>query len=301
MQLKCFREILNPENDSFWLQLPRYWIGLDLSLLHAKYHFLRNFPRFDAIASLVEKRPVFYKNMLGIFTSIFTESLVTAYRSTKMFYDNFLELDEHFPTSYTSFWNGYQVDPNIMWKHVHNSTALGLHQDVHFRFLHQVLPTNEYKLRRFQGKGFRNTNPKCDHCPDKQETNIHVFFECPVSRPIRDFVRKNVQILLRGKPFELFRITLNVFPDEISGNIQKMVTGLLQIAFHVIWNNRNQFKFKRKITTFQESYNTISKQFKSAIDAEFQTLDPRKFSQRFCHTSSICKIHNNRLVVNLYY
>jgi hypothetical protein len=122
-----------------------------------------------------------------------------------------------------------------------------------------------------------------------------------VSRSIRDFVRKNVQILLRGKPSELFRITLNVFPEGVSGNIQKMVTGLLQIAFHVIWNNRNQFKFKQKITTFQESFNTILKQFKSAIDAEFQTLDPRKVSQRFCHTSNICKTHNNRLVVKLYF
>ena len=167
-----------PDTVSGTLRLQTY-----LSLLHTKYHFLRNFPRFDAIASLVEKRPDFYKNILETFISIFTESLVTAYRSTKMLYDNFLQLDEHFPPSYNGFWNGYQIDPNTMWKHVHNSTALGLHQD-YIRFLHQVLPTNEYKLRRFQGRGFRNTNPKCDHCPDKQETNIHVFFECSMSKSI---------------------------------------------------------------------------------------------------------------------
>ena len=59
-----------------------------------------------------------------------------------------------------------------------------------------------------------------------------------------------------------------------------MAIGLWQISMRVIWLNRNQFVFKQKITNITESINTISKQFKSAIQAEFQTLDRRKFTKR---------------------
>ena len=78
-----------------------------------------------------------------------------------------------------------------------------------------------------------------------------------------------------------------------------MAIGLWEISMRVIWLNRNQFVFKQKITNITESINTISKQFKSAIQAEFQTLDRRKFTKRYCHTPRICKIRNDELIIHL--
>lgn len=301
LQLKFLKEILNPENKSSWLQLPRYWIGLDLSFMNINWHFLKNYPRFDPLSRDVECRPEFYIKLLEKFKSIYSQDIEDSDWASHTFYVKFLEMDEHFPKSYTNVWNKYNhlVDPTTLWIHVHNSVALGKHQDVHFRFLHQILPTNEFKKTRFTSRGFQNTNPMCGRCPGRKETNIHVIFECVAARSILDFAIKNLDILLRGTAYTLFNITVNVFPDGISAEIKKMAIGLWQISMRVIWLNRNQFVFKQKITNITESINTISKQFKSAILAEFQTLDRRKFTKRYCHTPRICKIHNDELVIHL--
>ena len=301
LQLKFLKDILNEENKSSWLQLPRYWIGLNLSFMNVKWHFLKNYPRFDTLSSDVDRRPEFYIHILNMFKSLYSPELVDSDWASHTFYLKFLEMDEYFQKAYTNVWNEYNnlVDPTTLWTHVHNSVALGKHQDVHFRFLHQVLPTNEFKKTRFTSRGFQNTNPMCERCPGQKETNIHVIFECVAADPILDFVTKNLRILMRGKPYTLFNITVNVFPDGIPADVKRMAIGLWQITMRVIWLNRNQYVFKRKITNLTESVNTISKQFKSAIEAEFQTLDPEKFSKRYCHTPRICNVQNDTLIVNL--
>ena len=300
LQLKFFRDILNCENQSSWLQLPRYWIGFDLALLDTEWHFLRKYPRLDPTAEELAKPPYFV-NILETFKKIFSSQIVEAGWAVRAFYTKLLELDEHFPTAYCNFWNRHpgQVDPSTMWTHVHNSVALGTHQDTHYRFLHQILPTSEFQRTRFKSKGFKNTDPKCVKCPEREETNLHAIFKCVAATPIMDFIREPIRILLRNKPLNLLRLCVNNFPDNTPDNIRKMVTGLLQISMHVIWLNRNELKFKKYENHILKSKNTIIKHFKSVLEYEFNNLEPHKFRKKYCHTPEICDVVGDSLIVNL--
>ena len=139
-------------------------------------------------------------------------------------------------------------------------------------------------------------NPHCASCPDQKETNEHVFFRCVAANPVMDYIRKIIQVLLRNQDFRLLKIALNKFPHGTSRDIKKMVTGLLQIAMHVIWNNRNQRKFKKIETHINESQNTISKHFKDAILTKYKKLIPHKrgkFYRKYCHTPEVCDLLEN--------
>ena len=293
LQLNFFKYILNHENKSSSLQLPRYWIGFDLTFLNP---LLRTFPR---AGPTTPRRLIFphYTKNFEIFQSLDVPSLPPPrVWTTRMFYGKFIEKDEHFPKTYTGFWNNHQVDPEKMWKHVHTSLAHGVHQDIHYKFLHRIILTNAFMKKRFKSKGFKNMNPHCASCPDQKETNEHVFFRCVAANPVMDYIRKIIQVLLRNQDFRLLKIALNKFPHGTSRDIKKMVTGLLQIAMHVIWNNRNQRKFKKIETHINESQNTISKHFKDAILTKYKKLIPHKrgkFYRKYCHTPEVCDLLEN--------
>ena len=65
---------------------------------------------------------------------------------------------------------------------------------------------------------------------------------------------------------------------------------------YVIWNNRNQKKFKKVETHINESENTISKHFRAAVEQQFNLLIPQnrqKFIRKYCHTPEICDLLEN--------
>lgn len=299
LQLKFFKEILDSENKSPCLQLPRYWIGFDLACLNSQWHFLRKYPRLGPTTK-DKARPNYMVENLNSFKSIEYNDVISNDWTVRTLYLKFLKKDEHFPKAYRNFWNARQVDPTTMWNHIHYSLALGIHQDVHYRFLHRVLPTNHYKKITFKSKGFRNTNPICASCPEINETNEHVFFRCVAANPIMNFIRKSIRVLLNGKNFKLLKIAVNIFPENTPNKIQKMVVGLLQIAMYTIWNNRNRFKFKEEITHLSESINFIEKDFKSVLRHKFDILGEQKFKENFCHTPQICSIDDEgNILINL--
>ena len=151
--------------------------------------------------------------------------------TTRMFYFKFFERDKHQPYAYESFWAEHRVDPTRFRKHIHNSHALGFYQDVHFKFLHRVLPSNTYMKTRYKGRGFRNINVNCPTCPNgKKETTDHIFIRCIAATPILNFIYPTIRCLLRNKPFKVFKLILNDFPNGIPDKVPRMVITLLQIA-----------------------------------------------------------------------
>ena len=220
-----------------------------------------------------------------------------------MFYLKFLDLHQHRPYSYETFWSSHGVNPNRMWKHVHNSYALGIHQDVHFKFLHRILPSNAYMKTRFRGRGFQNINVACPSCPNGNvETVEHIFLRCMAAKPILDFIYPTVRALLRHRPFTLFNLLLNKFPTAVPDKVPRMVITLLQITMYVIWFNRQRKKFHDEVITAEQSRNTIRKYFRSALEFKFRKHFPNglaKFKENYCHTPRICKVVNDTdLVVN---
>ena len=302
LQLNFFKNILDHTNLNSSLQLPRYWIGFDLATLNP---LLRNFPCLGATATQNSKFSHYVK-ILDVFKTFDIPALpAPKFWTTRMFYGKLIEKDEHFPTAYTRYWNrpALGVNPETMWKQVHISYAHGKYQDIHYRFLHRILPTNFYMKNRFKSRGFKNMNPNCASCPNAQETQEHVFLECAKATPVMTYVTKSIDILLRRKPYNILDLLLNKFPNGTFLDIQRMVTGILQITMYTLWKNRNQKKFKKTDTHITESKNTILKHFRSAILQEYNKLlpdTPDKFVRKFCHTPEICKLlDNNSLEVNL--
>ena len=302
LQLKYF---LDEENKDSWIQLPRYWLGFDLQVKNPEWHFLRQYPRLGPTAP----KNKFYKHYSDNLITFNTFSMDTfpdkEQWTTSMFYSELTKLDEHPPKAYIDFWSYHRVQHPNMWGNIHKSLALGIHQDIHYRFLHRILPTNAFQKNRFHGIAFRNINSKCASCPTQDETNEHLFFRCVAANAVMNFIRTIFSILIRSPNFKLFKIALNIFPEGTSYDIQKMASGLLQIAMYVVWNNRNKFKFHREIVHLNESKNTIMKHFHSVILQKYKKHmphDPVKFTRKFCHTPEICNlIRNEVLHVDLFF
>ena len=295
LQLKFLKDILNEENRKSWLQLPRYWIGFRLSTLNPQWLFLNTYPRVNPICT--RSCTPYYKHLLETFKDLDLSKLPEIKLwTTRTFYSQLLEKDEHPTHSFTTFWETHRVNPARMWKHIYTSHALGPHQDVHFRFLHRVLPSNAFMKKRFHSRGYQNINTNCASCPNKIETNEHIFFRCVAAKPILQYIYPSIQLLLRNKPFKIFKLILNDFPTQIPDKAPKIVITIIQIAMHVIWNNRNKFKFQKEETHIQESKNKTNSAFKRIIKHKFDQHIPHrlaKFRENYCHTPELCNVVNN--------
>merc|ERR1739842_44427 len=106
-------------------------MGQDPSLI-----FLNQYPRANTILYPQHRNPIYDQWLDALRTFPPADLPDKEEWTTRMFYFKFLERDEHQPYAYESFWAEHRVDPNRMWKHIHNSHALGIYQDVHFKFLH---------------------------------------------------------------------------------------------------------------------------------------------------------------------
>ncbi len=303
LQLKFMRDILNEQNRSSWLQFPRYWIGLRLSAQNPTWHFLGQYPRLNTITTPHKSNPVYDQLLQSFRTFHFDDLPGMKDWTTRMFYSKLLQKEEHYPYSFTNFWSVHRVNPDRMWRHVHSSYALGIYQDVHFKFLHRILPSNAYMQTRFRGPGFQNINVACPSCPNgKTETTEHIFMRCVAARPILDYIYPSLQALL-GTPFKIFKLILNDFPGDTREKVPRMVITIIQITMYVIWLNRKRKRFHGEDTPIEQSRNTIKKHFKSVLDFKFRKHLPHrlaKFRENYCHTPQICNVINDEeLFVNL--
>ena len=304
LQLKFMKDVLDEQNTSIWLQFPRYWLGLRLLAQDPSLHFLNQYPRANTIVYPHHGNPVYDQWLHNIRTFPPPDLPEKEEWTTRMFYFKFLERDEHQPYAYESFWADHRVDPNRLWKHIHNSHALGVYQDVHFKFLHRILPSNAYMKTRFRGRGFRNMNVNCPTCPNgKKETTDHIFIRCTAATPILNFIYPTIRCLLRNRPFKVFKLILNDFPNGTPEKVPRMVITLLQIAMYVIWTNRVRKKYHNEAIPIERSKNTIIKHFKAAIELKFRKHFPSalaKFRENYCHTPQVCNVVNNdTLEVNI--
>ena len=298
--------------NTLWTQLPRYWIGFQVGALRPEWNFLRDNDRPHVQNSNTEAHqrntniPRYYEDLVTSLVELDLSKLPKTDGATpwtsQNFYTQFMAKNEHSPKAFTDFWSVHHVDPAKMWLHIYSSYALGVHQDIHFRFLHRILPTNAFMRNRFRGRGFRNLTDKCPSCPTIVENIQLLFFRCTRATPVLNFIYPTIQALLRNQQFKIFKLVLNNFPQNVSPHVQKMVITIIQIAFHVIWTNRNKKKFENVYTPIQESQNKIIRSFAKIIREKLDAFGPNnllKFRQVFCHTPQFCDVlHNDRLKIN---
>ena len=300
LQLKLLNQIVLSTNSHIATQLPRYWLGRKLAPLKYEWSFLAS----NALPHFIGPHlPPFYRDLLDLFLGLDLSKLPDSQTpwKTDTFYSQFMTTHKHLPRAFQDFWSAHNVNPVTMWKHVFMSYTLGCHQDVHYRFLHRVLPTQAYMHQRFRGYG--HLNPKCFACPNAVETNEHLFFRCVAAKPILTYIYPTIQILLQGRPFKLFKIALNVFPAGVPLRQQQMAVTLLQIAFHTIWKNRNSLKFEGNLPQLADSQHRIRFIFTSLLKEQFDAFMPdglAQFRLKYCHTPRICSVRpDNTLHVSL--
>ena len=213
--------------------------------------------------------------------------------TTKHFYEQFMVTHKYEPRAFQDFWSAHRVDCTTMWQHIFTSFSLGKHQCVHYRFLHRVLPTLAFMRQRFRGKGYGNLSTKCLACPNAIETNEHLFFRCTAARPILTYIYPSIRAIMDNRPFKLFKIALNIFPDQVPLPKKRMAITILQLAMHQIWTNRNSLKFDGSYPTIGESQHIIAHNFTLLLREQFDLCYPNglvRFRKNYCHTPQICSV-----------
>ena len=139
LQLKFIKNIVDPECTHPWVHLARYYIGFRLSKLHPDWTFLaHNTQRRDETRNITSK---FYKDLIQD-----TETLDLSKTSwvTPHIYLSLREKDKEVPLVPHCWgsWYGHGANLNRLFTHVHWTDARGAHQDVMWKFIHRIVPTN---------------------------------------------------------------------------------------------------------------------------------------------------------------
>ena len=304
LQIKFIKEIVQQEETAPWVHLARYWLGFFLAPLKPEWSFLRDnsLPKADVPLNqrnteAAKRRPKYYDDLLYVMKTMDAKQIIwtTAYFNqelTKMKYQE--------PTACRIKWNSLGYDPLCIWKMVYHSHAGGRYQDVHYKFLHRIIPSKEYIIKIFfrRGYNFRKMKITCKTCPRTLETIEHIFFNCYKAKLLWNFVYPTVYEILKTRNFKIFHLTLNKFPDNISIQKTKMVITLIQITLHTIWINRNKTLFDKVANrpTIMGSRSAILYAFYSCLKHKFQEYMPNslaKYKENFCHTPRICTVLND--------
>ncbi len=245
-------------------------------------------------------RPKFYNDVLQAIKKIDIKQVKW---ETSYFYTQIIEKEYKHPKAYENFWKNVNgIEPEEMWKHIYTSHANGKQQDIHFKFIHRILPTNDFMKKRFKGRGYNQTDPKCKGCTET-ETNEHIFFQCIHAKDLWAFIKPSIAKLLQNTPFKMFKLTMNTTHKNIALVRRKLVITLIQITLHTIWLNRNRLKFKNEKPFIDASKRKIQNDFEYTIKNKYHNYIKKnmleKFRKDFCHTPEICNIVDNNLMIGL--
>ena len=181
-----------------------------------------------------------------------------------------------------------------MWEHVYQSAARGYQQDVHFKFLHRVLPTNGFIASRFRGRGFAAANPNCSFCPpDHPETQFHAMQSCPLARDVLIPFMPTFRALTANPRFRCYNLLTNYFSPPVTPAIRDITTTLYQIILHTIWTNRNSRKFYNIHPHINQSIATIRRDFTNCIRDRLRHTGLAKFRQLYCTHPDILQTDDN--------
>ena len=300
LHLKFVKDITNKNNKENWITLSRYWLGWHLAPMNNDWSFLRGnqFPRPNPFQQN-NPRPKFYEDVLQ---QVYTLDTTSIKWETGKLYKEISQREYDYPKAYKDFWirvNG--IEPDDLWKHVHTSHAHGKMQDIHYKFIHRVLPTNAFMAIRFRGRGYNLQKPQCKSCGDI-ETNEHVFFRCQAARKILDYIKPTISKILENTPVRFFKLIMNTSHKNIPQVKRNLAMTLIQIAFHTIWINRNNHKYDDKIVDFNASKAKIKNTFIDTIHTKYYQYTTQnrqhQFEPQFCHTPDICRMEGETIVVH---
>ena len=294
LQLKFIRDIVNPECTHPWVHLARYWIGERLAPLHADWSFLAqaNYPRQDLTKQIQSE---FYRQL---FDSLQKLNIPRTVWVTREIYLQLLRKNPVGPRCWGDFWKNVVPDDKRLFTHVHWTYARGCHQDVMWKFIHRITPTNNFKFTRFTGgDNFKAQSRYCSQCPDQVEDIHHIFQNCPMAKRVWDSVYPTIKILMRNRPFHISRLVINHYTENVPLAVRRVITTVLQIVMHQIWLDRNLREFENISPPFNKTKALITLTFNRAMRNTFRRLPLATFREKCCHTPSVCRVVGDDTVV----
>lgn len=297
LQLKFIRDITNPDCTHPWVHLARYWIGFRMGALSPDWAFLRNndFPRLIITGNIHSS---FYKAILRIGSTLEIPRIIWTTRDLYQY----LHLRIPVEPKCWKFWQGHGATLKRLFSHVHWTDAKGRHQDVHFKWIHQIHPTNHFRFHRFTGgDNFRRASMFCVLCPTKAENHWHCFHKCHLAVRIWNVVWPTIRLLMRTDNFTIVRLLTNTYAQNVRLCVRRMITTILQIALHTIWINRNSFVKDSVFPSLNLSLARMRLAFNKCVRKRFADLPLAKFREFYCHTPQVCRVvGNTRVVVDLF-
>ena len=145
IQSKLLYDVVTPTINCPHTQLARYWLAPVLSTRCPQWHFLSNYPQ---VTDPRRSMPSTDSKLFDAFCSLNRQKVLDAFGNTKWTTKGFYQLYFqrhilHTPKSQIDFWQPRGA-PSKMWEMVFHTASKGYHQDHHFKFLHRVLPTNNF-------------------------------------------------------------------------------------------------------------------------------------------------------------
>ena len=268
--MKFIKQITDKDEKAPWIHLARYWLGFQLAPLNPEWQFLRSNSLPKPETNSYMAKPKYYVQMLENIKLI---DINQAEWTTPYFYQELTKIAYKTPNACTKKWNQHDYNPDEIWKPVYISYAQGIHQDIHYKFLHRALPSKVFKSQR--QNNYQQMTITCKTCPKSIETNEHIFHECKEADKILKFIYPTINEILKPK------------------------------NFHTIWLNRNSILFDRRQDqrTFKRNkiiiYSTFSKIIKKKLK-EYMPNSLDKFKANFCHTPQVCTlIHDKYLKIRM--
>ena len=301
LRTKFINKIVDKDCESKWVFLARYWIGFPMGKLHPDWAFLRenNLPKLD--------RPIYpeyYVDCLRFYER--SEDVTKIPTTTREIRLQILDRKYIEPLAQRAWLSLGKTDVNWKkaWPCVYRSLATGNQQDIHYKFLHQILYTNKFCSKFKASPDHPKQHPFCDFCQrsgwERVEDVYHLFFRCKLAQQVWVQVMPVINLITPSRVRRVEFLFSN-FPPGISPHLQRLLISLLQITMQGIWINRNFSKHKEVDPVIRTSVKQIFRSISHMVTAQFNSSKRRhsehKFIQRFCANPRFCQVHHRGFLI----
>ena len=143
-------------------------------------------------------------------------------------------------------------------------------------------------------------SPECGRCGDLEETIGHVFFHCPVVRPLCKLLEGYMVRILNGKFFvlEASSVCSNVVP-KLNRQEHYVFLCLLGVMHVVIWTMRKKELYEDESFSSQTLVAFFKHQIKVKIRSERKRLSSLEFGKRWVTVARLCRVVGAGLIFSL--
>ena len=300
LRINRLRHILDQQQNSTWLTLPRLYLGDEILRRNNEWMFLASptIPKIHYADPTIRyfniNIPFYLREFLDFLRDYKHRFLLIKNPSTHLIYQMFLK-NKWATTRINSeyYWNSV-VNRTLPWKDIWTVTYKSLHRakylDTYYWFLTNSLPSGHTRSTTRQ--------PYAQHCKrcHRFETTFHMFAECPFARNVWNKYYSIYAALLEEPNLNYTEILFSTCLPKQKHTRLLLIT-LTTIIVHELWRSRCAQQKQDIPTSCNRSIITINARIKSIHFAYYNTAPD--YANRLCLPSPICKVQDGKLTFNL--